>query len=127
MDLLDLMNDKKKIVEGVWHKAGDGEFLIAKWNNVNFATLRRKMLSPLNEDNVSKDQEIKMLIDCMAETVLLDWRGDLTLAGKKLGKYTKDIAKDLLSYHDIRLWVIEHAMNDSKYKAEKLENAEKNL
>lgn len=91
--------------KGKWFTlAKDAQVLVARSGNDRYSEkLRAHMeLSPLEGLNSKQQEEIgsEILVDVLAETVLLDWKG-LAYQGKEV-PYSKDMAKTFLRIKDFR-------------------------
>lgn len=132
---VDIFNDfavnENAAVDGVWVPyRGDIEFLIAKAGNKNFrkqaqVVFKRhgRLLDQGGEAAEAKGKEL--LVDLMAKTVLLGWKGTVKFQGAAL-EYSVDNAKKLLAQDGFRDWVDTQAKDEANYKAVQDEADEKN-
>lgn len=121
-------------VNGKWVKYGSVEFLIARSYNKNFTKKFRDEVEK-HKDQMEKlgqeDAEAlsnKIMIDVLAETVLLDWKGDIAFKGKPL-KYSKANAKEILSTPEMREFVefvLKESQDVENFRAELEKEQEKN-
>src|SRR5882672_8418097 len=104
--------DAKKEIEGAWVDIGDGgRLLIARVNNAKYNARLRELTKPHTREirlgvfSVEKQQAI--LVQTLADTILLDWSGIDDKAGNPVA-YTKDQAiKYLSDMPDFREMVVE--------------------
>lgn len=122
MDLSDFAGDTNLEENGAWVALEDAHFLIAAHLNRR----HRKIIGVLQQGKFAKavrKQDAKgqeqMQIECLAEAVLLDWKGNVSLAGKPLGPYSKEAAMKILGIKAFREWVLEQAQTVSNFAAEK--------
>lgn len=116
-----------KSQEGVWMPYKDGvEFLIAKSGNKKFRRLaaslmnkNKRILDQKDGDGVSTEAaEAKLneiMVEIMAKTVLLGWRGNLKYLGELL-EYSEENARKLLKLEDFRGMVSDLAADVSAFK-----------
>ena len=116
-----------KSQEGVWVPFKDGvEFLIAKSGNKKFRRLaasmmnkNKRILDQKDGDGVSTEAaEAKLneiMVEIMAKSVLLGWRGNLQFQGKPL-EYTEDNARKLLKLEGFRSLVSDLAADEAYFK-----------
>lgn len=108
----------------------DVEFLVARTNNRNF----KKRISHLVKKNqrlidsgtaAAEAKSTEIMIEVMASTILLGWKGSLTVKGVPL-PYSLENAKKLLGIPLFREWVGKQAEDIQSYKAVQDEEDEKN-
>ena len=109
---------------------GDVKFLIAREQNENFGTAITKALTDNEtalqaENDESKALSEKLLLEVMADTILLGWEGNVVYQKQPL-PYSRDNAIKLLGHADFRAWVRRQAANREHYKARVLDEAVKN-
>lgn len=121
--------DERAEVEGTWQTLGDSEFLIARANNRNYmrciavsAEKYRDQL--LTGDDASDQLSTALLVDALAETVLLDWK-NVTYQDKPL-KYSKENAKKVLAHRDFRDEITALSERIDAYRAKFEEKQTKN-
>lgn len=98
--------DPDREVEGEWFDLDEGaRVLVARSGNRRYAKLlsklyerHRKVLELGTDESEGRSEEI--MIDVMAETILLGWEG-ITYRGKEL-TYSVENAKKLLGHRDFR-------------------------
>ena len=132
---VDIFNDfavnETAALDGVWVPyRGDIEFCIAKNGNKNFRKHAQvvfkkhgRMLEQGGEVAEAKSREL--MIELMAKTILIGWKGDVQLKGEAL-EYSQENAKKLLAIDGFREWVDTQAKDEAQYKAVKDEEDEKN-
>lgn len=121
--------DESKENDGAWFEIGDAEFLIARAGNRKYVkALTReieKHQKPLDRKDEAADKlSDKIMVDVLAETILLDWRG--VERGGKDFPYSKDNAKAALALKDFRREVVKCADDFAAYRAEQEAETEKN-
>ena len=133
------INDTKS-KDGVWVPyRGDVEFLLARSGNKNFRKQaqalmgrNRRVLDMKDGNGNSTDEaEAKLteiMIEIMAQTVLLGWKGNLQFQGNPL-EYSVDNAKKLLKIDSFRDMISGMASDEQRYKevqeVEEAKNSEK--
>lgn len=117
--------------DGIWvDYKGGVEFLIARDNNrkykkrvnYNYNKYQRLLESKTPEADKKSDE---LMIEVMAETILLGWRGPLSIKGVRL-EYSRENAKTLLALPMFREWVMAQARDQEVYKAVQDDENEKN-
>ena len=108
--------------DGVWVPYGDGELLIARSPNNKFNQLvttlyskNRRQIEAKTE--AAKEKAEELMVEAMAKTILLGWKGEYTFQGAPLGEYSVEKAKKLLAIKDFRKMVDEIAADQGRYKA----------
>jgi len=129
MDILELFTTDQDLEKnGVWVEIGsEGEsVLIARLYNPAYNARIREVMEPYKQ-KVSKTSEAESL-DIMAaieaETILLGWEG-FTEDGKNV-PYSREKAKEYLQLKDFRALINKIASNMETFKAQQMEEAEKN-
>jgi len=123
--------DKTKELEGVVHDMGEGlKMRIARIGNPKyqkrFEALSKPHKRALRRGSLSNDVAEKLLVQCLAETIVLDWEG-LEEDGKKV-KYSKENAVRILTdYPDLRNYVNDIANEMEGYQEDEDEEAIDNL
>lgn len=125
----DFATDTTREASGVWEPyRGDVEFLIARAGNPNYnnmivslAKRNKRILDGKNEAARLKSEEL--MIETLANTVLLGWKGSLKWKGQPLGEYTPKKAAELLAVKDFRDWVEAVAGDHERFRIENLEEA----
>jgi hypothetical protein len=130
MDINKFKTDKKKEEEGVWIEIGEeARIRVARLNNEKYKNHFRRTTKPyrrqIRNGNLSEDVAERLLIDAMANTILLGWE-NLTEDGKAI-KYSIDNAKRILSESsDFRDLVADAAGEIEAYRIESLEESKGN-
>lgn len=137
LDLDTLFSTSKRLeTQGAWHDLGDGAGVkVARINNAAYQQLerelRRKELARIKTGRLDEETNLRLMIECIAHTVLLDWRG-LTLGGELLPQYTPeegikamtDTAE--ISRAGFRNFIVALAADDARFKIEHDEELKKN-
>lgn len=125
----DIFNDFATNLEaekaGVWERYSDDvEFLIARNHNpafdrliVSLSNKHRRLLDSKTEAAQKKSEEL--IVEAMAKTILLGWRGEFNFGGSPIGDYDVEKAKKLLAIKDFRAWVSAIADDHERFKAVK--------
>lgn len=121
--------DETKEVEGVWRQMGDAKLLIARSGNKKYARALAKVIEDNQaalevNDDAAEALNTKVLVDVMADTVLLGWE-NLSFKGTVL-EYTKVNARVVLAVKDFRVAVNRLATDIDAYKAAQEAKTEKN-
>ena len=118
--------------EGVWVDIGEGAALkIARFGNKRHEQVLDRLRKPYRNilrtgGEIPKDRAETIVIEAMAEALLLDWRGLEDDDGKAIA-HDKDTAVGLLTdLKDFRNQVAAIAMEAETYRASALEAAAKN-
>ena len=131
-DGLDIFAEFDVQDDGVWVPyKGDVEFLIARANNPKY----RRRLSYFYEKNkrlldgkgdVAEAKSNEIIVTVMGETILLGWKGKVSIKGEVLA-YNKANAIRLLEVPLFREWVTSQANDQHAYKTVKDEEDAENL
>jgi hypothetical protein len=119
--------DETKEVEGVWCELGDGaSVLVARAGNRRYSRLlgreiERNQRALDAKGDASDELSDKIVIDVMAQTILLDWK-NLTFKREPLA-YSTDNARKLLSVKDFRQHVSKLSNDFDAYRVAQ-ENAQ---
>jgi len=121
--------DSKAEQEGVWVDLDKKTAIkVARSGNPKFQKLFRKLTKPytraMRSGTLNDDIAEKILIQCLAETILLDWKG-IEEDGKKV-PYSVEKAIEYLGIKDFRDFVVSCADDFALYKAEQDEETAKN-
>ena len=118
--------------DGAWVDLGEGAAIrVARFNNPRHKALRERLLRPyrgllLAGRDLPDDVEDRIAIDCLAETILLDWRGIVDGQGLPV-LFEHETARDLLSsLRDFRETVAWHALQAETFRAAEIEDIAKN-
>lgn len=119
MELDTIITDAALETEGVWRKFEDAEFRIAGSNSPRYQRALRRHGQTVNQSKLKHDipTQEKLLIEAMADAILIDWRGNLTLKGKKLAP-TRENKIVLLSIPAIRNWVADQMQDIANFRTE---------
>lgn len=104
--------------DGVWIPYQGAEFRIASGRNDKYTrALRRKFdqLSPADRKKPAKTDPL--LVEALAEHVLLEWRGEVKDGNADLAP-TVENRRALLSIPQFREWVAEQALDVSNFQKE---------
>ncbi len=126
--------DPIKEIEGVWTDdlGGGLQLRIARLKNPNFRKLYQKLTKPyerqIRNRTLDDATENAILAKCLAKTVLLDWK-NMKVVGEVI-PYSYEAALKILSddtLGDFRDQVVDLANEVELFRAEQMEEAEKNL
>lgn len=121
--------DEQKEIEGVWIEIGENaELLIARAGNPKYNKLLEKLQKPhraaIARDRLPINVARKMIIEVLAETVLLDWK-NIEYDGHL--EYSKENALMLLTkLKDFRELVSDLAREEANFRAVQEEDDIKN-
>ena len=123
--------DQTKETDGVWKDMGDGlRMRIARIGNPNynkrFQALSKPHRRALQRGSLSDDVAEKLLVQCLAETIVLDWEG-VEEKGKVIPYSQENAIRILTEYPELRKYVNDIANEMEGYKAEEDEEAIDNL
>jgi len=115
--------------KGVWVEIGaKGETVrVARMYNPEYSAALRGSMQPYKRKvsgGRSNEDSLEIMIAVEAETILLDWRG-FTESGEEV-KYSVEKAKQYLRLKDFRMLILEIAGNMETFKAQEVEENEKN-
>ena len=121
--------DETKEVTGAEVLIGDVTFLIGRAGNQKYAKRLMELVDAnqkvLNlKDQNANDVSDKIMVDVMAETILLGWDANLTYKGEVL-PYSVENAKLMLRHKDFRKEIMMAADNFGNFQS-KLEEEVKN-
>lgn len=121
-----------KELTGVWVDIGDGgQLLIARANNIKYLARYRELTKPywsqIRSDTLPLEELARIHVECLAETVLLNWKGieegnpsvDVPYSLAKAIEFLTKIA-------DFRQLVTSIADQQYRFREEELEIAAKN-
>jgi len=123
--------DKTKEQEGVVHEMGEGlKVRIARIGNPKYQKRFQALSKPhrraLRRGTLSDEIAEKLLIQCLAETIVLDWEG-LEENGKEVKYSTENAVRILTEYPDLRNYVNDIANEMEGYQEDDNEEAIDNL
>lgn len=130
MDLKKFKTDKNLEIEGVWFNIDETcRLCVARFGNDRFKELMSKKARPykqsIRNDTLPEALYDKLLVDAMAETILLGWE-NLEENGQPV-PYSVENAKRLLTeYKDFRDLVSNFSNEAAAFKAEEREADVKN-
>jgi hypothetical protein len=131
MKLSKFRADSPAAVEGVWYDLGDGARVrVARWNNPRFLKARQKSATRggmLTRQRPDFEEAEALLIDVVAETILLDWQGFVEDDGETAIPYSIERAKQaLIECRDFYDQIISLSQSAELFASEQLEDAGKN-
>jgi hypothetical protein len=123
--------NEDKETDGVWQDLGDGiEMLIARIGNPKYQKLFQRLSKPhrkaIRRGSLKEDVAEKLMIECMAETVLLGWK-NVEMDGKPLPYSKENAIKILTEFKDLKDYINDFANEMEAYMQEDAEEAEENL
>lgn len=123
--------DKAKEKDGVWQDMGDGlKMRIARIGNPKyqkrFEALSKPHRRALRRGTLSNEIAEKLLIQCMSETIVLDWEG-IEENGEEIQFSVENAIRILTDYPELRKYVEDIANEMEGYKADDDEEAIDNL
>jgi len=126
MNILDQFStDKELELNGVWVEIGDGTTLcVARLYNDRYSEALRGAMKPHKRQVMDNESSLEIMIDVEARTVLIGWEG--VTEGDDDVPYSIEKAKEYLHVRDFRKLVLEIAGSMETYKAQELEDGEKN-
>lgn len=119
-------------VEGRWVPLNkETSFKIARYGNKNFSRLfsrlygkNKMVIDGKGEAAEAKADEV--MVEVLAKTILVDWKGPVKIQGVDLGEYSVEGAKKALALKEFRNWVRTQADDFEAYKAAQEEEDAKN-
>jgi len=123
--------DSTKEQEGVWYDIAEGlRMKIARIGNPlyqkRFQALSKPYRRSIRRGTLSDDVAEKLLVQCLSETIVLDWEG-VEDEGMEI-PYSKDAAVTLLTkYPELRNYINDIANELEGFQEELNEEAEENL
>lgn len=123
--------DKTKEQEGVWHDLGDDlRMKIARIGNPNYQKRFQALSKPhrraIRRGTLSDDVAEKLMIQCLAETIVLDWEG-LEENGEPVPYSMDEAIRILTDYPELRNYINDIANELEGYQEEENKEAEENL
>lgn len=113
--------DEKLENSGTWRDIGGGcRLLVARAGNRAYQKLLTKQYElnravlDLGDDTAAKKND-EIMVDVMAQTVLLGWDGPLDFKKKPVGDYSVDKARELLQVKDFRRLVADMSNDMEAY------------
>lgn len=131
MDLNTFKTNAEKSDEGVWCPVdASTDIKIARYGNRTFQRALKRVMKPhkvmIDRGTLDDDTADALLVEAMAEGILIDWRG-MTQAGEPL-EYTKSAAIKVLldkNLRDFRELVVSLSQDMQLFRDEEIEEAEK--
>lgn len=114
--------DEAKENEGVWCEIGSGtKLLVARSGNRKYTRMLAKLVEQNQraldtKDDAADQLSDQILIDVMAQTILLGWEG-VEFKGTKALPYSAENAKKLLAVKDFRKLVAKLADDFDNFRA----------
>lgn len=124
--------DEKLEIEGRWVPFNaDTSFKIARAYNKQFSRMFQREFKTNRLALEAKGDAAEKLADdimcnVMSKTILLDWKGPLSINGEDLSKYSQENAVKALKLKEFRVWVNQHADDAAAFKVHQDEEDEKN-
>ena len=124
--------DEKLEVEGRWVPFDDKtSFKIARAYNKHFSRLFQRKYESNKHALKAKGPEAEALADSimcevMAKTILVDWKGPVSIKGEDLGAYSEAGAQKALQLKEFRAWVNAQADDTAAFKVEQDDEDSKN-
>ena len=117
--------------DGVWVDLGDGGSVkVARAGNKANRKLLKRLVGPhkaaLRSDRLPDDVLEKLTIECMARTILLDWRGIEEDDGKNVEYSVENAIRLLTAYKDFRDQIAASSADLALYQDAAEEAAAKN-
>ncbi len=114
----DLEND------GVWEDYDDKvSFLVARSHNKAFDRLITSLVNKNkrlldSKTDAARDKSEQIMIQTMAQTVLLGWKGEFSIAmdDKPIGEYSVEKAKEVLKIKALREWIQALSEDHARFK-----------
>ena len=124
--------DEKLEVEGRWVQFDSNtSFKIARAYNKHFSRLFQRMYESNKHALKAKGEEAETLADnimceVMAKTILVDWKGPVSIKGEDIGAYSVSGAEKALKLKEFRAWVNSQADDTAAFKVDQEEEDSKN-
>lgn len=123
LDLFDAFaTDTAREEEGSWvDYAPNVSFLIARSNNKGYSRaltkkFERNKLTLETKGQAAEDLAENIIVEVMAQHILLGWKGEFNWKGKPVGEYSVERAKEMLNVKDFRRWVVSKAEDFERFK-----------
>lgn len=124
--------DEKLEIEGRWVPFDNKtSFKIARAYNKHFSRLFQRMYESNKHALKAKGPEAeeladKIMCEVMAKTILVDWKGPVSIKGEDLGVYSAEGAQKALKLKEFRAWVNAQADDTAAFKVEQEDEDAKN-
>lgn len=117
--------DKSLENNGVWVDiGGETKLCVARMYNDRYNELLRGAMKPHRRQVLDSESSLEIMVDVEARSILIGWEG-VTDDDKDV-PYSIETAKEYLHIRDFRKLVLEIASSMETYKAQELEDGEKN-
>jgi hypothetical protein len=133
MDLFkQFATDEKLEIEGRWVPLNSKtSFKIARAFNKQFSRMfqreyKANRLALEAKGELAENLADDIMCNVMAKTILVDWKGPVSINGEDLGKYSQEGAVKALKLKEFRAWVNERAEDAAAFKVHQDEEDEKN-
>lgn len=131
MKISHFQTDSNLEEDGAWISIGDEASLkIARLGNRAYRDAFQKRIKPYRRQirTQTMDDKIaeKIMIECLAETILLDWSGMEDDKGQKIAYSSAKAQEYLKAYKDFRELVVELASEMENFRQQEDEADEKN-
>ena len=105
---------------GTWVPFGDVKFLVARMGNPHYAKKLNKLYEAHRhaldmEDEAANTLNEKLMVEVMADTILLGWEGKVEFDGKVL-PYSRENAVKALALKDFRAEIARMAADMDAYR-----------
>ena len=120
------MEDVAREIDGVWiDYQDDAKLLIARMGNPQnrkaYERAQARFRGKIKRDKMTADDRIEVMAKCLADSILLDWKGINDHESKKL-KYTPEMAYQALRWDlDLREFVADQADLAENFRADEIE------
>jgi hypothetical protein len=128
MELNRFKTDQALEQEGVWIDLGEGASIrVARAGNRRNSELFNKLTSDPEYqrkdklDTLTEADLEAVVVTCLAETILLDWKG-FEDGGKEV-PFSKEKAREMLAYRDFRNTVQEASRDAANFRARSVKEA----
>ena len=123
--------DENKETDGIWQDMGDGiKVKIARIGNPKYQKLFQKISKPhrkaIRRGTLKEDVAEKLMIECMAKTIVLDWK-NIEVDGKVLPYSVENAIQILTDFKDLKEYINDFANEMEAYMQEDAEEGEENL
>jgi hypothetical protein len=124
--------DEQLEIEGRWVPFNaKTSFKIARAYNKHFSRMFQREFKANKLAIEAKGEHGESVADdvmcrVMAKTILLDWKGPLSINGEDLGTYSPEAAAKALKLKEFRNWVSQHADDTAAFKVHQDEEDAKN-
>jgi len=121
MNLKQYRTDRTKEAQGVWVNFQDGKIKLRPLNNADYLRKYRELTKGYRfGDEIPAEQLEPIIAQCLAEAVLIDWKG-FTEDDKEL-PYSKEKATEYLGFFEFRAEIMEEARKLSNFREDATKN-----